>query len=389
MMDISNIQPVVKGRICCGCGACSVICPQRAIGIVEGRSFNYAQIDQTKCARCGRCVAVCPSVSLLTGAPPVVSGAARGEISHCPAYANDPETRREAASGGFVTGLLAGLLDARAIDAAVMVAADPARPLHNRSFVAKKREDILASRGSRYAPASACVGLKEVLDVPGRYAFVGKGCEVTALRKLQAAEPVLRERVALAIGIFCAQTPARTRTAALITAMGVDPKTVKALRYRGPGWPGNFTAVGTNGVLCETPYRKAWDFLAAGTPALRCFLCGDGMAEEADLSVGDPWGLPDDARIQPGLSYVIVRNSRGQRAAESGAAVGAVTLSGAPAEWVAERLRVEERRRETALRRYSTYRALWRLSGVREAFAANRFAYLPTFLRQRLKINYY
>lgn len=55
--------PTLYGRkeLCCGCTACSEICSQRAISMIEDKDgFDYPQIDKEKCVHCLRCVNVCP-----------------------------------------------------------------------------------------------------------------------------------------------------------------------------------------------------------------------------------------------------------------------------------------------------------------------------------------
>lgn len=46
---------------CCGCTACSSVCPQKCIVMQEdNEGFKYPQIDQSKCTDCGLCEKVCP-----------------------------------------------------------------------------------------------------------------------------------------------------------------------------------------------------------------------------------------------------------------------------------------------------------------------------------------
>ena len=46
---------------CCGCGACSDICPKNAIKMADGiGGYRYPQIDCSLCISCGTCLKVCP-----------------------------------------------------------------------------------------------------------------------------------------------------------------------------------------------------------------------------------------------------------------------------------------------------------------------------------------
>lgn len=356
--------------------------------MAEGRNYNYARIDKEKCIACGRCLSVCPSEGLLVGAEP--GGRERAEEEgHWLTHSTDEETRRDGASGGFVTGLLGDLVERRIIDGAILVRADKERPFHNVAVTARTKEGILEARGSRYGPASACAAITEALSTPGRYAFVGKGCEISALRRLQRADRTLAERVVLAVGLFCARTPARTRARRFVRTLGVEPADVRRIDFRGGGWPGTFKAIGVGGVLCQTQYRTAWDYLAAALPALRCFLCADAAAEEADISAGDPWGLDEGHAKGSGLSYVITRTRAGEEAVREGLERGAIGRDAAPADFVRRRDEAFRARREAVHGRRATHEAIFGVTGRRRSISGGGLAGIRTVLSQKLRFNYY
>lgn len=46
---------------CCGCSACCVICPKKAISMIaDEEGFDYPFIEIEKCIKCYKCLNVCP-----------------------------------------------------------------------------------------------------------------------------------------------------------------------------------------------------------------------------------------------------------------------------------------------------------------------------------------
>jgi coenzyme F420 hydrogenase subunit beta len=132
------------------------------------------------------------------------------------------------------------------------------------------------------------------------------------------------------VGFFCAGTPTTAGTLAMLSRMGIDdPSRLRALRYRGDGWPGKATAVvQTDHGRLETrqlTYEQSWGEVLAQHKQWRCNLCPDRTGETADVSVGDPWwgGVPRDA---PGRSLVLVRTERGREIVRRATADGYLRL---------------------------------------------------------------
>jgi uncharacterized protein len=55
-----NLSPVVHIDKCVGCGECEIICPVKAIKLVNKKSV----VDNAKCIGCASCLAVCPTMAM-------------------------------------------------------------------------------------------------------------------------------------------------------------------------------------------------------------------------------------------------------------------------------------------------------------------------------------
>jgi coenzyme F420 hydrogenase subunit beta len=206
------------------------------------------------------------------------------------------------------------------------IAADESRPFASRTVLSRGRGEILSNTGSRYAPASPCDGLDRIASAPGPCVFIGKPCDVAAVRKVQAVNPYLDRNIGVAIGIFCAGTPSTQGTLDLLTSLGIDPARVEGLRYRGKGWPGKFSVKmkGEEGLREVLAYREAWGFVQRYRP-YRCHLCPDGTGEFSDISCGDPW-YRQVRDGEQGYSLVLVRTERGREIVRGALEAGYVSL---------------------------------------------------------------
>lgn len=225
-------------------------------------------------------------------------------------WATDPEIRYQGASGGVLTALAAWLGETGRANR-VLGAGPGADPRRTVSVTITDRATALAAAGSRYAPMAAAA-VPGALD--GANAVIAKPCEASALSRLLDERQVADRPILLSF--FCAGTPSQSATDDLVRELGVDDAaSVTALRYRGCGWPGDFTVTAA-GRDHQMDYRTSWGDRLGPTMQWRCKICPDGVGESADISVCDYWevdeqGYPvfDDAAGRSGL---LVRTERGR-----------------------------------------------------------------------------
>jgi coenzyme F420 hydrogenase subunit beta len=308
-----NVAAVVRQKLCCGCGACSLICSQKCIKIDETSCLNEVSIDETLCIKCQMCLCVCTGYELYQRLRntegdkglPSDPGTIKSSFVAC---VKELDWRRRSASGGFVSGLALALLEVGEITGVSCIKQDPARPLESIAFAARSSDEVKSSRGSRYMPVSACLGINGLLAEGKQFMFVGKPCDVSAVAKLKKHLSILGNCNFITLSIFCHNTPYRRALTDLFKKYNLPMEGVKEIRFRGNGWPGNFVIGYENGKKFTLPYTEAWgkNLSKIEYVPVRCLLCDDPLGREADISVGDPWGK-EFAGERNGYSLVVLR----------------------------------------------------------------------------------
>jgi len=333
MRRIKNVADVARWRLCSGCGACVPACPEHAIHLVDIWDRGIRPVlDSTNCSKCGECIKVCPGIGV--SHKPFNSQTiselrqAWGPVLDVwEGYATDPEIRYMGSSGGVATALALYSLEKKQASGVLHIGAKLEAPLENVPVFSKNREELLAYTGSRYSPAAPCQKLDWIKRAEKSCVFIGKPCDVVALRKSQAVSPMLDSKVGLAISIVCAGTPTTKGTEELLEVLGVKPEEAEFIRYRGHGWPGMATVKlkGSNGEIRQMSYEESWGMVLSRHVAFRCRLCPDSTGEFADISCGDPWYKSTEP-TDPGQSLVLVRTEKGRDVLNKAMKAGYVKL---------------------------------------------------------------
>jgi coenzyme F420 hydrogenase subunit beta len=179
----------------------------------------------------------------------------------------------------------------------------------------RTREEIFEGAGSRYAASSPLADIDLALSEPGRFAFVGKPCDVSALRQLARVDARVNEHVPVMLSFFCAGLPSHAGADRIIAEMGFSPDEVRTFRYRGDGWPGLTRAETHDGRVAVMRYEDSWGGQLSHEVQFRCKICPDAVGGVADVACADAWyggetGYPQFEE-QDGRSLIMTRTSIG------------------------------------------------------------------------------
>jgi coenzyme F420 hydrogenase subunit beta len=330
---LNTFSDVVDWGLCVGCGACASPSTGGARMVhVETEGFRPVFDSPPLTGRSPR-LEICPGYQIDGGNS---RKQARADHEFGPTleiwegWSADAEIRFKGSSGGLLTALSLYCVEAGGFKGVIHAGMDADQPWLNRNYVSRDRESILARAGSRYAPSAPCSALDDIRDSEGPYVFIGKPCDAAAVSELRRQDPVIKEKIGLVLTFFCAGTPSTRGTLDLLDGLDVPSQDIKALHYRGDGWPGRFRVV-TDPVRenRSLTYQESWGRLTSYRP-LRCNLCADGLGRVADIACGDAWEqYAEDG--DPGRSLVLVRTERGREILAAARSAGYATLHTAAA----------------------------------------------------------
>ncbi|MDB5700672.1 MAG: coenzyme hydrogenase [Sphingomonadales bacterium] len=283
-------------------------------------------------------------------------------------HASETGFRERGSSGGMVSWVAAELLRRGLIDGVAHVGVrDPAKGDFFSYRISRSVDDLNQGAKSRYYPVEMSEVLREMRDVPGRYAVVGIPCFIKAVHLLRDTDPVLRERIVITLGLVCGHMKSRDMVESFAWQMGADIGDVERVEYRlkNPDRPASWY---TAQLACRGGDSRTqdWTRLVDGDwgsgffQNSACDFCDDVVAETADISFGDAWVEPysSDGR---GTNVVIVRSSVLHALVSDAMAEQRLDLTPIDAAFVVATQAAGFRQRREGL----AYRLSWHKSGVR------------------------
>ena len=157
MKRIATIPAVAERHLCCGCGACAGLAPDRLEMIdVPDQGLRPVLRPGVDAEATADLVPVCPGVSV--GHPPgVEDGGHIAELFEAwgpilelwEGFAADPEVRRAGSSGGAATALGLWALERGEAGAVAHIRARSEEPWRNETVLSTARDALMGATGSR------------------------------------------------------------------------------------------------------------------------------------------------------------------------------------------------------------------------------------------------
>jgi len=203
----------------------------------------------------------------------------------------DKDIQYKSSSGGVLTALSIYLLENKIVDGVIQTTYSKDDPTKTITVCSYNKKEVISCCGSRYGMSSPLENIELFLSSDKTFAFIGKPCDIVALKNYGKLDARVHERIKVFLSFFCAGTPSVYAQKKLLHRMNCN--NCKSLTYRGNGWPGLTIAIDENGTKHELDYVSSWGDILGRDLRLMCKCCIDSIGESADISCGDAWYIKD------------------------------------------------------------------------------------------------
>lgn len=335
-----RLNRISEDAMCIGCGLCQSVAGPDVVRmeLVESGTERPVVYGDLTHETVDRILDVCPGTRVEGLPESEINDDTQHDLVWGPyqqmvlAYASDPDVRYQGSTGGVLSALGLYLVESGEVDFILHAKASETHPTFGERAISETAVEVLAAAGSRYGPTAPLIDVVEQLDKGRPFAFIGKPCDIAALRNLARYDARVDALVKYMLTPVCGGfMPPEGMARFLQQDLGIDPAQVSHLRYRGFGCPGPTRVEMRDGSIHEKGYTDFW-----GTDEsmwvlpFRCKVCPDGIGEAADIAASDTWpgGSPDPATEadDPGTNALVIRSQRGQELVKRAVEAGFLTL---------------------------------------------------------------
>ena len=228
------------------------------------------------------------------------------------AWSTDKKIRYESSTGGLLNGLSLYLLDSKKANFILHTATNPEKPMRSVSRFSYNKDDLLnANSCSRYGPASPLDKFYEALDLNQPFAFVGKPCDISAIRQLSKTDERVNKLCKYLLTLVCGGSTEFTKSQDFIESFKVKEDELTIFRYRGFGNPGKMYIKTYDGREYDKEYNSFWGEESTWRVHFRCKICPDAIGESSDIAALDTWRGGSPKGEDEGFNAAIVRTTNG------------------------------------------------------------------------------
>lgn len=292
---------------CCGCSACSEICPKKCISFNEDKEgFRYPNVDLDVCINCGLCEKVCPVTN---------DSESQKIVSVFAASIKNEEIRRESSSGGVFSYLAIQTIN----EGGIVYGASYNNEWEVSHIGIEHIEDLRKLRSSKYMQsqiANSYIDVRANLQKGRKVLFSGTPCQIAGLKKFLRKE---YENL-LCVDFICHGVPSpkvwRKYLLELIQTGNIGPsvQNLKQVNFRSkvPNWLFFQILIDSSQgtYVCskdKDPYFRAFNMNVTIRPI--CYNCPFKAGRSAsDLTIADFWGIKNidpDIYNDNGVSMII------------------------------------------------------------------------------------
>ena len=300
-----NIQNETK---CCGCGACTQICPKNAIAMqTDTEGFLYPIVDASKCIKCGLCLKTCPILNNKKKNLTVKVFVEKNK---------NTEQQKQSSSGGMFSVLANYILKQNGV---VFGAAFNKNWQVEHCFIDKK-EDLDKLRRSKYVQSNTLETFKETkkfLDSGRQVLYTATPCQIAGLKSFLNKN----YNNLLTADIICHSIPSPGIWKEFLKQNYDINKLIKIdFRDKKSGWDksklyfyfgdGKIEPNNNQMSLFRIGFGKA---LFCRPSCHNCYFKGNNRF--SDFTLGDAWGYADYAPEiydKNGLSVIFVNNKKAE-----------------------------------------------------------------------------
>ena len=320
MSEINSLSDITKNGLCIGCGICESIVGRETIKISmtkKGR-LEPQEISPLSNENLNKIKKVCPGV--------LVEGLPKNEINknskfdliwgyyHSLFYSwsTDSKIRFQSSTGGLLNGLSLYLLVSKKVNFILHTGTDPQKPMRSISKYSHNKNELLSSGScSRYGPASPLDKFHEALNLNQPFAFVGKPCDISAIRQLSKIDGRVNESCKYLLTLVCGGFGEFTKSQDFIESFNVKEENLEIFRYRGNGNPGKMYIKTDTGEEYDKDYNSFWGEESTWRVPFRCKICPDAIGESADVAALDTWPGGSPKGEDEGFNAAIARTQKG------------------------------------------------------------------------------